>query len=142
VSAESPQDALALARSVAERMMRRDHVAPSLRIELDDVGPGYATVTMTVTEAMINGVGILHGGYIFLLADCAFAVACNSYGIETVARAGEIEFLRPARQGDRLRARASERQRLGRRGIYDVSVTGSDGLPVAEFRGHSSSYSG
>jgi acyl-CoA thioesterase len=141
VSAEE-EDPVAVARAVAERMMATDHVAPSLGIEIADVGPGYATATMVATDAMMNGVGILHGGYIFLLADCAFAVACNSYGVASVARAGEIEFLRPARLGERLVARATERRLLGRRGIYDVSVTGEDSEPVAEFRGHSSGYSG
>jgi acyl-CoA thioesterase len=138
----APQDPIAVARAVAERMMATDNVAPSLGIEIAEVGPGFATATMIATEAMMNGVGILHGGYIFLLADCAFAVACNSHGPATVARAGEIEFLRPARLGERLEARATERRLLGRRGIYDVSVTGTDGEPVAEFRGHSSGYSG
>ncbi len=96
---------------------------------------------MTVTETMINGVGIAHGGFIFLLADSAFAVACNSYGVDSVARSCEIEFLQPARLGERLRATAVERRRLGRRGIYDVSVVGESGQAIAEFRGHSRSYS-
>jgi acyl-CoA thioesterase len=96
---------------------------------------------MTVTEMMINGVGIAHGGFIFVLADSAFAVACNSYGVDAVSRSCEIEFLQPARLGERLRATAVERRRLGRQGIYDVSVVGESGRAIAEFRGHSRSYS-
>ncbi|MDF2435564.1 MAG: acyl-CoA thioesterase [Mucilaginibacter sp.] len=133
-------DPVALARAVAARMMRADRVAPSLGIEVEEVGPGYATAAMTVSATMINGVGILHGGYTFLLADCAFALACNSYGVDTVSRSCDIEFLAPARVGDRLRASATERHRHGRRGIYDVVVRRTDGTAIAEFRGHSSSF--
>ncbi len=110
----------------------------ALGIAIDDVGPGHATVSMTVTEMMINGVGIAHGGFIFTLADTAFAVACNSHGVASVARSCEIEFLRPARLGERLRATAVERRRLGRRGIYDVAVLSESGAAIAELRGHSS----
>ncbi len=141
MSADQAHDATSLARSVAQRMMEADKVTPALGIVIDDVGPGQATASMTITETMINGVGIAHGGFIFLLADSAFAVACNSYGVDTVSRSCEIEFLQPARLGERLRATAVERRRLGRQGIYDVSVSSESGEAIAEFRGHSRSYS-
>ena len=94
-------------------------------------------MAMTVTEAMVNGHGICHGGFIFALADSAFAFACNSHGERAVARHAAIDFLRPARLGETLRAEAIERARSGRSGIYDVRVTGLDGGLIAEFRGHS-----
>lgn len=92
---------------------------------------------MTVSDRMVNGHGITHGGYVFLLADTTFALACNSHGQPTVAAHAGIRYLRPTRAGDTLTARAVERVRFGRNGIYDVTVTGPDGTPIAEFRGDS-----
>jgi acyl-CoA thioesterase len=92
---------------------------------------------MRVTADMTNGHGIAHGGYIFLLADTAFAYACNSYGPVTVAQGGQITFLLPAREGDELTASAAERVRMERNGVYDVSVCRADGTILAEFRGQS-----
>jgi acyl-CoA thioesterase len=109
---------------------------------LAEAGPGTATLAMTVTEAMVNGHGICHGGYIFTLADSAFAFACNAYDERTVAQHCAITFLKPGRLGDRLTARAVERVRAGRSGIYDISVTDAAGTPLAEFRGHSRSIGG
>ena len=97
---------------------------------------GTAAVRMTVTRSMVNGHGIAHGGYLFLLADTAFACACNSHGPVTVAAAADIDFVAPARLGDDLLATAVERTRFGRSGIYDVTVRrGDEG--IAEFRGRS-----
>lgn len=141
MSADQASDAISLARSVTRRMTAADKVLPALGIVIDDVGPGHATASMTVSETMINGVGIAHGGFIFVLADCAFAVACNSYGVESVAGSCEIEFLQPAHLGERLRATATERRRIGRRGIYDVTVGSDSGAAIAEFRGHSREFS-
>jgi len=93
---------------------------------------------MTVTRAMVNGHGIAHGGYVFLLADSAFACACNSHGPVTVAAGADIDFVAPARVGDVLVATARERARFGRSGIYDVSVRRGEEV-VAEFRGRSRS---
>jgi acyl-CoA thioesterase len=109
---------------------------------LDEVGPGRAVMSMPVTPTMMNGHGIAHGGYVFLLADSAFAYACNSYGPVTVAQSAQVTFLRPVAADDRLRAEAVERVRFGRNGIYDVTVTTSGGVVVAEFRGHSVMLSG
>ena len=106
------------------------------------VGPGTARLAMTVTPAMVNGHGICHGGYVFTLADSAFAFACNSYDERTVAQHCAITFLRPAKLGDRLVADAVERQRAGRSGIYDIRVSDGAGQVVAEFRGHSRSIGG
>ncbi|TDB75328.1 hydroxyphenylacetyl-CoA thioesterase PaaI [Micromonospora sp. KC723] len=113
-----------------------DVASRSLGIELVGAGAGAAEARMRVTPAMVNGHGIGHGGYVFLLADTAFALACNSYGPATVAAGGEISFLRPVRAGDVLTARATERVRHGRNGIYDVTVLRGDEV-IAEFRGRS-----
>ena len=91
---------------------------------------------MRVTDAMVNGHAVAHGGFVFLLADTAFACACNSHGPVTVAAGADISFVRPARSGDLLSAFAKERVTSGRSGIYDVTVT-RDGDVVAEFRGRS-----
>jgi acyl-CoA thioesterase len=97
---------------------------------------------MTVTETMTNGHGICHGGYIFTLADSAFAFACNAYNQRTVAQHCVITFLAPVVRGDRLRAAAREIAREGRNGIYDIRVTNQRGESVAEFRGWSRTVSG
>lgn len=125
-----------MAGSAAREMFERDAASRGLGIELVDAGDGHATVRMQVTDAMVNGHAIAHGGYVFLLADTAFACACNSRGPVTVAAGADISFLRPARSGDRLTAYAQERSSSGRSGIYDVTVT-RDGDVVAEFRGRS-----
>ena len=129
--------ALEIARAAAARMWDDDVAAREVGITVTEVAPGTATMTMRVTASMVNGHHIAHGGYTFLLADTAFAYACNSYGPVTVARNCEIAFIRPAHEGDELTAVATERLRNARNGIYDVSVLGDDGTVVAEMRGHS-----
>ena len=119
-----------------ERMFSADQASQALGIELLDAGAGGAVLRMKVTDAMVNGHGIAHGGYIFLFADTAFACACNSYGPVTVAAGAEISFIAPVSAGDELTAVAQERVTFGRSGIYDVSVQRGDEV-VAEFRGRS-----
>ncbi|MFI5489737.1 hydroxyphenylacetyl-CoA thioesterase PaaI [Micromonospora echinaurantiaca] len=123
-------------------MFDADAASRNLGIELVSAAEGAAEARMRVTGAMVNGHAIAHGGYVFLLADTAFALACNSHGPVTVAAGGEITFVRPAREGDLLIARATERTRYGRSGIYDVTVTRADGEVVAEFRGRSRTVNG
>jgi acyl-CoA thioesterase len=119
-------------------MWERDHAAQAAGAELVEPGPGRAVVRLTVRADMVNGHGIAHGGYVFLLADTAFAYACNTERPTTVARSCHIEFLAPARAGDVLEAEATERMRAQRNGIYDVAVRrAADDVLVAEFRGHS-----
>jgi acyl-CoA thioesterase len=117
-------------------MFERDVASRALGMELIAAGDGRAMVRMRVTAAMVNGHGLAHGGYVFLLADTAFACACNSRGPTTVASGAEVTFIRPVRDGDLLEARAEERVRYGRSGLYDVTVR-CDGAVVAEFRGRS-----
>ncbi|WP_200207370.1 hydroxyphenylacetyl-CoA thioesterase PaaI [Micromonospora coerulea] len=123
-------------RNAAHDMFDADVASKALGIELVSAADGAAVARMRVTAAMLNGHAIGHGGFVFLLADTAFALACNSHGPVTVAAGGEISFLRPVREGDLLEARATERTRYGRSGIYDVTVW-RDTEVVAEFRGRS-----
>ncbi|HEY3873627.1 MAG TPA: hydroxyphenylacetyl-CoA thioesterase PaaI [Actinocrinis sp.] len=117
-------------------MFAADRASRGLGIELVEAADGAASLRMTVTGAMVNGHGIAHGGFIFLFADTAFACACNTHGPVTVAASADIAFIAPVREGDILTARAVERTRYGRSGIYDVTVR-RGGEVVAEFRGHS-----
>lgn len=135
-------DAQALAKACADAMWAEDRASRGLGMQLVSVAPGRAELTMTVTETMVNGHNICHGGFIFTLADSSFAFACNTYNQRTVAQHCAVTFLRPGKLGDRLTARAVERQRQGRSGIYDITVTRADGTAIAEFRGHSRTIEG
>jgi acyl-CoA thioesterase len=130
-----------LARACAEAMWKDDGASQGLGMEIVEIRAGQATLAMTVLPHMVNGHGIAHGGFIFTLADSAFAFACNSHNERTVAARGAISFIRPGKLGDRLVATAREISRSGRSGIYDVRVTADD-IVIAEFRGHSRSIGG
>lgn len=124
----------------AQAMFDDDVASRSLGIELLEAGHGKAVARMRVTEQMVNGYDIAHGGYLFLLADTAFACACNSHGPVAVAAGAEISFVTSARLGDLLIATAEERTRYRRNGIYDVTVHRENGEGrdvIAEFRGRS-----
>ena len=122
---------------LVEQLFAQDEVAGELGITASTTTPGHAIATMEADDRMINGYGVVHGGYIFLLADAAFALACVSPRGPAVSRQAEITFVTPARAGDTLRAVAVERTTYGRSGIYDVTVSGPDGTVYAEMRGHS-----
>ena len=135
----APADGV-LARRCADAMYAADAASQAAGITVSGVAPGCATARMQVRPEMLNGHGIAHGGVVFLLADTAFAFACNTYGEVTVAQACDIVFVEPAHAGDELVATAVERLRSGRSGIYDVTVRRGPGGPVvAEFRGRSRS---
>lgn len=139
LSEMTPQD---IAEASARAMWNDDSASQRLGMTLDHIAPGQATLSMTVTDAMSNGHGNCHGGYIFTLADSAFAFACNSYNQMAVAQHCSITYLIPGRIGDRLTATATEVSRRGRSGIYDIRITNGDGQHVAEFRGHSRTVKG
>jgi len=126
-----------IARACAQAMWQEDDASRGLGMELVEVTSGRATLAMTIKPHMVNGQRIAHGGFIFTLADSAFAFACNSHNERVVAAQGNITFIRPGKLGDRLVATAREVSRSGRSGIYDVSVTTDNGAVIAEFRGHS-----
>lgn len=125
-----------IADAAAAAMERADAAAREAGVRLLEVTPGGARAALTVQERHLNGHGICHGGYVFLLADAAFAYACNSHGVSTVASGGDITFLRPGGLGEELVAEAVERALVGRSGLYDVTVR-AGGQVVAEFRGRS-----
>ena len=135
-------DANELARACANAMWAQDRASRGLGMEIVAIAPGHAELAMTVTDAMVNGHDLCHGGFIFTLADSAFAFACNSRNARTVAQHCAITFIAPGKLGDRLSARAVERSRAGRSGIYDITVTRQDGTVIAEFRGHSRTIEG
>ena len=118
------------------RMLAGDAASRALGIEVRGVSAGAATATMRIRADMVNGHGITHGAFVFAVADTAFACACNSHGPLTVAAAVDITFIVPSHAGDLLEARAVERTRFGRSGIYDVTVRRGDEV-IAEFRGTS-----
>ena len=125
------------AKACAAEMWAQDRASQGLGMRIDSIAPGAAVVSMPVRADMVNGHGICHGGFIFSLADSAFAFACNSHGPHAVAQHCSISFLKPAKLGEQLSATASERVREGRSGIYDITVTNERGETVAEFRGGS-----
>ena len=130
-----------LARACADAMWKEDDASSGLGMKITNIGPGRATLTMKVQPHMVNGQRITHGGFIFTLADSAFAFACNSHNQKAVAAQGDITFIKPGKLGDTLVATAREISRCGRSGIYDVRVTVDDDV-IAEFRGHSRNISG
>lgn len=139
VSQMTPQE---LAEASTAALWNGDSASQRLGMVLESVAPGEATLSMVVTEAMSNGHGTCHGGYIFTFADSAFAFACNTYNQRVVGQHCSITYLMPVRLGDRLTAEARETSRLGRSGIYDIRITNQDGAHVAEFRGHSRTVKG
>jgi acyl-CoA thioesterase len=134
----SPDD---LARACADAMWKEDDASKGLGMEIIAIKPGEAVLAMTVKPHMVNGQRIAHGGFIFTLADSAFAFACNTHNQRAVAAQCNISFIRPGKLGDRLIAVAREVSRSGRSGIYDVRVTVDD-VVIAEFRGHSRTIGG
>jgi acyl-CoA thioesterase len=126
----------------AAAMFATDSASKGLGMQIDHIGPGQATLSMIVREDMLNGHRIAHGGFVFTLADSAFAFACNSYNQITVAQQNQITYLAPGREGERIVAAALEVSRTGRSGIYDVTVTGQDGRTLALMRGLSRTIKG
>ena len=135
--AATPAEAQALAERVAAAMYARDAASRAMGMTIAGIGPGHAELTMAVRADMLNGHAICHGGFIFTLADSAFAFACNSYNLTTVASGCTIDFIAPAREGDVLTAVARERSASGRTGVYDIEVANQRGEPIAFFRGKS-----
>ena len=131
-----------VAELAGKTMYENDRASQALGMLLAEIRPGYARMTMPVREDMLNGHQSCHGGYIFLLADSAFALACNSHNIVTVGAGCTIDYLAPGRAGDLLTAEAVEQALAGKSGIYDVKVSNQDGRIIALFRGKSHRVSG
>ena len=131
-----------LAKACADAMWANDDASRGLGFEIKRIASGEADLTMTVRRDMLNGQKICHGGFIFTLADSAFAFACNGHNQFAVAHSCKIDFLAPAFEGDLLTAIAKERYREGRSGIYDVRVINQDDTVIAEMRGNSRTVKG
>ena len=125
------------AEQVGFVMYADDSTSQSLGLELLAIGPGSARMRLPIQSTMTNGLGICHGGFIFLLADTSFAYACNSQNQRSVAASAQIEFLAPAQRGEVLTAVAVEQHRAGRSGVYDIRVTNQADTLIALFRGKS-----
>jgi acyl-CoA thioesterase len=130
-------EAQSLAERVAAEMFARDRASQAMGMRISKVGPGRAELTMKVRADMLNGHDTCHGGFIFTLADSAFAFACNSANMTTVASGCSIDFIAPAREDDVLTAIGEERSLSGRTGVYDIEVRNQRGETVALFRGKS-----
>ncbi len=130
------------AKKSAEIMWEKDNASKGIGIKIERISPGEADLSLLVESKHLNGHDICHGGFIFTLADSAFAFACNSYNQAAVAQNNMITFIAPAQKGDRLLAKAREVSRSGRSGIYDVSVFSQEEKKIAEFRGHSRTIGG
>jgi len=142
MTAHDVGDKRSLAARAAQALYDGDRASQMLGMTIETCAPGRAIVSMRVRPDMVNGHRICHGGLIFALADSAFAFACNSHGDNTVAAGAAIEFLAPGREGDVLRAIASERWRTGRAGIYEIEVRNQRDETVALFRGRSHQIAG
>jgi len=125
----------ALAQACYQQLWQNDHASQHLGIEMQQVDEGHACITMSVKQFMLNGHGTCHGGFLFAMADSAFAFACNSDNRPTVASGCSIDFIRPAKADDLLTATAKRLSRGRRTGLYDVEITNSDRKTIAQFRG-------
>jgi acyl-CoA thioesterase len=123
------------AEQIGRWLAEKDSFAQLLGIGLEEVGPGFCRVGLTVTGDMLNAVGLTHGGVTFTLADFAFAVASNSHGTVAVALSAQMNYPAASRQGERLTAEAREDNRTGRTGLYTIEVRGSDDRLVGLFTG-------
>lgn len=129
----SPQ---AIAEAVRDAMWASDRATRALGMAITAIGPGCATLTMTVRPDMLNGHGSCHGGLISTLADSAFAFACNAHNEVTVASGFSVDLVAPAHEGDLLTAHCREQHKAGRTGVYDCEVHNQRGQRIALFRGH------
>jgi len=139
MSEATPQE---IAERVRDGMLKNDRATRAMGMQVVDISPGRATVTMRVREEMLNGHDTCHGGLISTLADSAFAFACNSHGELTVAASITVDFLAPGRKDDLLTAQAHEVSKAGRTGLYDCEVSNQRGERVAVFRGRSHTMKG
>ena len=131
-----------VAEATREAMVKDDRASALLGMVVEAIGPGTSTLSMTVREDMLNGHDICHGGFIFALADSAFAYACNTFNVRTVASGVDINFIAPAHKGQVLTAHGHGRHQGGRAGVYDIEVKNEKDELIAVFRGRSSRIKG
>ena len=135
-------DANELADRVARAMLAGEGTGPSWGVKIEETREDYVRISMVVRADMLNSHGMAHGGMIFALADTAFAYACNSRNVNTVAQSATVVFVAPGREGDRLVAEAQEESQIGRSGVYAVKVRNQNGEIIAVFQGLSRSIGG
>lgn len=123
------------AQAVAEKVFEKDLFSQWLGIEILEIKEGFSKIAMTVRSEMINGLGIVHGGISFSLADSAFAFACNNRNNLSVALDTSINFLKPVQVGDRLEAIATEIHNGRSTGLYQISICNQNQVVVAIFKG-------
>ncbi len=123
---------------IAAAMWANDRASQTAGLSIREVRDGSAIVTMTVGPEHLNGLGVCHGGFIFLLADSAMAFASNSHNQVALAAAASIDFVQPARLGDELIATATEEMAGPRIGLSSVHVRTAEGLLIASFHGRTS----
>lgn len=126
-----------IAEATRDAMWANDRASKALGMQVQAIGPGTATLTMTVREDMLNGHDLCHGGLVATLADSAFAFACNAYNEITVASGFDINLFAASKLGDVLTATAHEVSKAGRTGVYDIEVVNQRGERIAAFRGRS-----
>lgn len=139
---ENNNSAQLMAEACAKALWENDKATQHLEMKLSNVAPGSCHMSMTIQPHMCNGHGDCHGGYIFTLADSAFAFACNTYNQRAVAQNCSITYIQPVSRGDQLTAVATELSRQGRSGIYDIHIKNQHDVIVAQFRGHSRTIKG
>ena len=120
---------------VLKIMLKRDRFTEWLGLQIDEHRKGYCKLHYLVNETMLNGFDNIHGGILFSAADSAFAFACNSHGVITVALDVSISFTRPAKSGDLLTVEAIEVYLGNKIGIYDIRTTNEKGELIALFKG-------
>jgi acyl-CoA thioesterase len=123
------------AKQVVAHMMQHDLFSQWLGIEVLEIKEGYSKIKMTVRNEMMNGLGIVHGGIAFSLADSAFAFACNNRNVLSVALDTSINFLKPVHVSDVLTAEAKELHNGKSTGLYHISITNQNEHVVAVFKG-------
>ena len=120
---------------ITAHMMKQDRFSQWLGLQIDTTATGCCKLHFHITDDMLNGFGVVHGGVLFSAADSAFAFACNSHGILTVALDVSISFTRPARSGDLLVVEAREIHQGNKTGVYEVRITNAAQELVALFKG-------
>ena|SRR5215470_6357417 len=124
-----------LATSVVAHMMENDFFSQWMGVEVLQVREGYSKIQMTIRKEMVNGVGVVHGGLAFSVADSAFAFACNNRNNLSVALDVTITFMKAVNVGDVLTAEAKEIHNGRSTGVYLIQVTNQRNEQVALFKG-------
>lgn len=123
------------AEKVVAHMMQHDLFSQWLGIEVLEIKEGYSKIKMIIRPEMINGLGIIHGGVTFSMADSCFAFACNNRNVLSVALDTSINFTKPVHVGDILIAEAKELHNGKSTGLYHISITNQNDHVVALFKG-------